>query len=95
MCNLLAINALQNLLFCIAKAAVLHGKSVGFALQKSRFRNVKAQLSLFKENIFTNSSRLSNEKKRLLLKRYRAVLSMRKHSHRKQRSIILLFQRVL
>ncbi|KJJ86674.1 hypothetical protein M573_119039 [Prevotella intermedia ZT] len=35
---------LQNLLFCIPKAAVLHGKSVGFALQKSRFRNVKAKL---------------------------------------------------
>ncbi|RQE03086.1 hypothetical protein D2S45_08130 [Prevotella intermedia] len=89
------MNVLQNLLFCIAKAAVLHGKSVGFALQNSRFRNVKAQLSLFKENIFTNSSRLSNEKKRLLLKRYRAVLSMRKHSHRKQKYIILLSQRVL
>ncbi|PIK21154.1 hypothetical protein CTI18_07355 [Prevotella intermedia] len=95
MCNLLVISALQNLLFCIPKAAVLHGKSVGFALQKSRFRNVKAQLSFFKENIFTNSSRLSNEKKRLLLKRYRAVLSMRKHSHRKQKCIILLSQRVL
>nr|WP_307767721.1 hypothetical protein [uncultured Prevotella sp.] len=26
---------------CIPKAAVLHGKSVGFALQKSRFRNAK------------------------------------------------------
>ncbi|ATV26478.1 hypothetical protein CTM62_06950 [Prevotella intermedia] len=47
------INALQNLLFCIPKAAVLHGKSVGFASQKSRFRNAKAQLSLFKRIIFT------------------------------------------
>nr|WP_232527453.1 hypothetical protein [Prevotella intermedia] len=47
------INALQNLLFCIPKAAVLHGKSVGFALQKSSFRNVKAQLSLFNRIIFT------------------------------------------
>ncbi|PJI23502.1 hypothetical protein CTM45_06320 [Prevotella intermedia] len=44
---------LQNLLFCIPKAAVLHGKSVGFASQKSRFRNVKAQLSLFNGIIFT------------------------------------------
>ena len=44
---------LQNLLFCIPKAAVLHGKSVGFASQKSRFRNVKAQLSLFNRIIFT------------------------------------------
>ena len=43
--NSFIINILQNLLFCIPKAAVLHGKSVGFALQKSRFRNVKAKLS--------------------------------------------------
>ncbi|WP_257012822.1 hypothetical protein [Prevotella intermedia] len=41
------------MLFCIPKAAVLHGKSVGFASQKSHFRNVKAQLSLFKRIIFT------------------------------------------
>ncbi|WP_232726562.1 hypothetical protein [Prevotella intermedia] len=54
--NYLVINALQNLLFCIPKAAVLHGKSVGFASQKSRFRNVKTQLSLFKRIIFTNSN---------------------------------------
>ncbi|PDP60579.1 hypothetical protein CLI71_04600 [Prevotella intermedia] len=51
--NPLFIKALQNLLFCVPKAAVLHGKSVGFASQKSRFRNVKAQLSLFKRIIFT------------------------------------------
>ncbi|RRF87627.1 hypothetical protein D2S45_04735 [Prevotella intermedia] len=38
---------------CVPKAAVLHGKSVGFASQKSRFRNVKAQLSLFKGIILT------------------------------------------
>ncbi|WP_248120169.1 hypothetical protein [Prevotella intermedia] len=44
---------LQNLLFCIPKAAVLHGKSVCFASQKSRFRNVKARLSLFNRIIFT------------------------------------------
>ncbi|ATV52148.1 hypothetical protein CTM50_03240 [Prevotella intermedia] len=31
----------------------MHGKSVCFALQKSRFRNVKAQLSLFKGIILT------------------------------------------
>ena len=43
----------KNLLFCVPKAAVLHGKSVGFALQKSRFRNVKAQLSLFNGIYFT------------------------------------------
>ncbi len=40
--NSLYIKALQYLLFCVLKAAVLHGKSVGFASQKSRFRNVKA-----------------------------------------------------
>ena len=38
---------MQNLCFCIVKAAVLHGKSVGFASQKSRFRKTKLQLSLF------------------------------------------------
>ena len=51
--NNLVINVLQNLLFCIPKAALLHGKSVCFALQKSRFRNIKAQLSLFNGIIFT------------------------------------------
>ncbi|AFJ09355.1 hypothetical protein PI172_1195 [Prevotella intermedia] len=35
----------------------MHGKSVGFALQKSRFRNAKAQLSLFKGIIFTKQRR--------------------------------------
>ena len=38
---------MQNLLFCVPKAAVLHGKSVGFASQKSRFRKTKLQLPLF------------------------------------------------
>ena len=51
--NSLCINTLQNLLFCVPKAAVLHGKSVGFALQKSHFRNVKVQLSFFNGIIFT------------------------------------------
>ncbi|WP_257012834.1 hypothetical protein [Prevotella intermedia] len=46
---------LQNLLFCVLKAAVLHGKSVGFATQKSRFRNAKTKLSLIKRIIFTKS----------------------------------------
>jgi len=57
--NKLIINALQNLLFCIPKAAVLCGKSVGFTSQKSRFRNVKAQLSFFKRIIFTKERELS------------------------------------
>ncbi|PJE98789.1 hypothetical protein CUB97_10450 [Prevotella intermedia] len=44
-------------MFCAPKAAVLHGKSVGFASQKSRFRNVKAQLLLFNRIIFTKLDR--------------------------------------
>ncbi|PDP57788.1 hypothetical protein CLI71_12285 [Prevotella intermedia] len=39
--NLLTINALQNLLFCFLKAALLHGKSVGFATQNSAFATPK------------------------------------------------------
>ncbi|PDP67586.1 hypothetical protein [Prevotella intermedia] len=54
------INALQNLLFCIPKAAVLHGKSVGFAAQNSRFRNAKSKLAFFKEIIFTKLMLLSS-----------------------------------
>ncbi|ATV30998.1 hypothetical protein [Prevotella intermedia] len=53
MYNLFVISVLQNLRFCVPKAAVLYGKSVGFASQKNRFRNVKAQLSLFNGIIFT------------------------------------------
>ncbi|RQE05004.1 hypothetical protein [Prevotella intermedia] len=57
MCNCLFIKALQNLLFCVPKAAVLHGKSVGFALQKSRFRSAKSKLAFFLQIIFTKSKR--------------------------------------
>ena len=53
--NLLITNVLQNLLFCIPKAAVLHGKSVGFALQKSRFRNAKTKLPFFFGSFFTKA----------------------------------------
>jgi len=45
-------------LFCIPKAAVLHGKSVGFALQNSRFRSAKSKLPFFVEIIFTKSKLL-------------------------------------
>ncbi|AFJ08382.1 hypothetical protein PIN17_A1568 [Prevotella intermedia 17] len=45
-------------MFCIPKAAVLHGKSVGFASQKSRFHNAKTKLSFFFRIIFTKSRRL-------------------------------------
>ncbi|AFJ07809.1 hypothetical protein PI172_2145 [Prevotella intermedia] len=34
----------------------MHGKSVGFALQKSRFRNAKMQLPLFNKIIFTKKN---------------------------------------
>ncbi|ATV34354.1 hypothetical protein CUC00_12120 [Prevotella intermedia] len=51
------MNALQNLLFCIPKAAVLHGKSVGFAMQKSRFRNAKTKIVFFLRTIFTKQGR--------------------------------------
>ncbi|PDP67858.1 hypothetical protein CLI70_08860 [Prevotella intermedia] len=47
------MNALQNLLFCIPKAALLHGKSVGFASQNNRFRNAKPKFSFFFRTIFT------------------------------------------
>nr|WP_084609038.1 hypothetical protein [Prevotella falsenii] len=53
MSNQLVSSALQNLLFCVPKAAVLHGKSVGFTTQNLRFRNVKTKLSIFKGIIFT------------------------------------------
>ncbi|PJI27946.1 hypothetical protein CTM58_07620 [Prevotella intermedia] len=54
-------------MFCVPKAAVLHGKSVGFASQKSRFRNAKSKLSFFNEIIFTKSEVFS----RVGLKVYR------------------------
>ncbi|MGP1559856.1 MAG: hypothetical protein ACTTHY_05445 [Prevotella intermedia] len=44
---------MQNLLFCVPKAAVLHGKSVGFATQNSRFCNAKSKLWCFVGIIFT------------------------------------------
>ncbi|APW32984.1 hypothetical protein BWX39_09765 [Prevotella intermedia ATCC 25611 = DSM 20706] len=49
----MCINALQNLLFCVPKAAVLHGKSVGFASQKRHFRNAKTKLPFSFRIIFT------------------------------------------
>ncbi|OWP33150.1 hypothetical protein CBG55_02825 [Prevotella intermedia] len=52
---MLYFNTLQNLLFRIPKAAVLHGKSVGFASQNSRFRNVKSKLPFFYKIILTKS----------------------------------------
>ncbi|RQE06465.1 hypothetical protein D2S45_02940 [Prevotella intermedia] len=44
-------------MFCVPKAAVLHGKSVGFALQNSRFRSAKSKLVFFFGIIFTKSRR--------------------------------------
>ncbi|PIN28920.1 hypothetical protein CUC04_05695 [Prevotella intermedia] len=40
-------------MFRIPKAAILYGKSVGFASQKSRFRNAKAQIPFSNRTIFT------------------------------------------
>ena len=57
--NTFVINVLQNLLFCVPKAAVLHGKSVGFALQNSRFRNAKSKLPFFVGIIFTKQGLFS------------------------------------
>ncbi|PDP67951.1 hypothetical protein CLI70_08485 [Prevotella intermedia] len=44
-------------MFCVPKAAVLHGKSVGFALQNSRFRSAKSKLLFFFRIIFTKLRR--------------------------------------
>jgi len=55
--NILVIKALQNLLFGVLKAAVLHGKSVGFASQNSRFRNAKPKLAFFFGIILTKQKR--------------------------------------
>ncbi|PIN27488.1 hypothetical protein CUC04_08925 [Prevotella intermedia] len=40
-------------MFRVPKAALLHGKSVGFAAQNSRFCNAKSKLAFFNEIIFT------------------------------------------
>ena len=42
-----------SLISCITKVVVLRGKNGSFASQNSRFRNIKAQLSLFDMLIFT------------------------------------------
>ncbi|WP_394798072.1 hypothetical protein [Prevotella intermedia] len=47
-------------MFCVPKAAVLHGKSVGFALQNSRFRSVKPKLPFFLRTIFTKQGQFYN-----------------------------------
>ena len=46
------------MLFCVPKAAVLQGKRAAFGVQNLRFRNVKAQLSVFNGIIFTKSEML-------------------------------------
>ncbi|PJI27082.1 hypothetical protein CTM58_02610 [Prevotella intermedia] len=53
MYNDFVISALQNLLFCNPKVALLPTKSGCFASQNSRFRNIKTQLPLFNGFIFT------------------------------------------
>jgi len=49
--NHFIIKALQNLLFCIPKAAVLHGKSVGFASHKRSYYFLR-ELSLQNQRSF-------------------------------------------
>nr|WP_253851791.1 hypothetical protein [Prevotella intermedia] len=49
------ISVLQNILFCVPKAALLQGKRAAFGVQNLRFRNIKAQLSVFNRIIFTKS----------------------------------------
>ncbi|ATV38946.1 hypothetical protein CTI16_09730 [Prevotella intermedia] len=58
---------MQNLLFCVPKAAVLHGKSVGFALQNSRFRNAKSKLPFSFRTFFTKAKPFSRAGSRFLL----------------------------
>ena len=57
--NHLITNTLQNLLFCIPKAALLHGKSVGFASQKNRFCSAKSKLPFFFRIIFTKQRKVA------------------------------------
>ena len=57
--NILVINVLENLLFCIPKAAVLQRKTYAFTVQNSHFRNAKLKLSFFSRNIFTSRRHLS------------------------------------
>ncbi|PIN27830.1 hypothetical protein CUC04_11010 [Prevotella intermedia] len=47
------MSTLQKLLFRIPKVPLLHGKSIGFAAQNSRFRNAKSKFSFFLRTIFT------------------------------------------
>ncbi|RRF88014.1 hypothetical protein D2S45_03030 [Prevotella intermedia] len=58
------MNALQNQLFCILKAAVLHGKTVGFALQNSRFRIeiIFTKQLPFSEATFTKERKIKSPK---------------------------------
>lgn len=58
--NYLFISVLQNMLFCNTKAALLHGKTHCFTLQKSRLQNVKVHLSPFHRIIFTKPKIFSN-----------------------------------
>ncbi len=52
---------LQNLLFCIPKAAVLQRKTYAFTLQNSRFRSAKSKLLFFVRIIFTKQPYKRND----------------------------------
>ncbi|PJI25863.1 hypothetical protein CTM59_01655 [Prevotella intermedia] len=65
----------------------MHGKNVGFASQNSRFRNAKAQLSLFKRIIFTKTKLFSQESVLNIKRKIRSIHFLLKHSLRKRRII--------
>nr|WP_273413762.1 hypothetical protein [Prevotella aurantiaca] len=54
--NILYINTLKYLLFCIAKVPVLHAKRAYIATQNSRFCNVKSFPSFLFDVFFTKPS---------------------------------------
>jgi len=57
--NYLYFNILEILWLGVPKQAALHGKSHPFRTQNNGFCNVKVQLSLFNEVVFTKEKRLS------------------------------------
>ncbi|ATV28575.1 hypothetical protein CTM63_05185 [Prevotella intermedia] len=78
-------------MFCVPKAAVLHGKSVGFASQKSHFRNVKTQLSLFNRIIFTKLNEKTHTTSLGLTKKHLQVCWLNLLSYTELISLLCLF----
>jgi len=86
--NYFIINALQNLLFCIPKAAVLRGKNVGFTLQNSRFRSVKSKLSFFFRIFFTKEKWFSSSALEFLETSKKTMFLYKVHCSFNGRSVI-------